>query len=62
MLVLGRKRDECITVDGPAKIIIQKITGTTVRLAIEADRSVTVLRGELTSNQEGEGEDAELCL
>lgn len=64
MLVLGRKRDECITVDGPAKIVVQRISGKSVRLAIEADSSVKVLRGELVrSSQEGEDDnDAELCI
>lgn len=47
MLVLSRKRNEQILIDGHIKIEVLQIKGNTVRLGISAPRDVKVLRGEL---------------
>lgn len=47
MLVLSRKVGEWINVDGPCSILITKILDRTVRIGIEADSTVQILRGEL---------------
>ena len=48
MLVLSRKQDEKIIVGNNITITILKIRGNTVRIGIEAPRSVPVVRGELS--------------
>ncbi len=55
MLVLSRKKDETILIKQPGqpdiKITIVRIDNRNkVRLGIEADKSVTVLRSELETN------------
>lgn len=47
MLVLSRRKDEKIVIDGNVEIEVLKIKGNTVRLGIKAPREVKVLRGEL---------------
>ena len=47
MLVLSRKRNEQILVDGQITIEVLQIKGNTVRLGISAPRDVKVMRGEL---------------
>lgn len=47
MLVLSRKLDEAIVVDGRITVTILDISGNTVRLGIEAPREVPVHRGEV---------------
>lgn len=47
MLVLTRRIDETILIDGQIEIQILKVKGNTVRLGIKAPRDVKVLRGEL---------------
>jgi len=47
MLVLPRKQDQQIIIDGQIKIEVLKIKGNTVRLGISAPSDVKVLRGEL---------------
>jgi len=48
MLVLSRKKDESIVLDGQIEIQVLKIKGNTVRLGIKAPANVKVLRGELS--------------
>ncbi len=48
MLVLSRKSDESILIDGNIRITVLGIRGGQVRLGIEAPRSVRVIREELT--------------
>lgn len=57
MLVLSRKKDETIVLKGPnmedIKITVVRIDNKNkVRIGIEADKSITVLRSELTLNEE----------
>jgi len=47
MLILSRKKNETIIIDGEIEIEVLKIKGNTIRLGIKAPRSVRVLRGEL---------------
>lgn len=55
MLVLSRKKDDEIYFEDEegnvlAKVTVVKIEGTKVRLGIEADRAVKILRSELRNN------------
>ena len=47
MLVLSRKKNEQIVIDGQIEVEVLQIKGNTVRLGIKAPRDVKVLRGEL---------------
>jgi carbon storage regulator CsrA len=61
MLVLTRKLDEAVRIGEDIKITVIRVKGNTVRLGIEAPRSVRVVRDELdkhTSPPAGAGSDA----
>lgn len=47
LLVISRKRDESLVVNGPATLIVQRIQGNRVSLAIDAPATTHVVRGEL---------------
>jgi carbon storage regulator len=47
MLVLSRKCGESVVVNGDIKLTIVKVSGSRVRLGIEAPSDVTVTRSEL---------------
>ena len=47
MLVLSRKVDQEIVIDGNIKIRVLKVKGNTIRLGIEAPQDVHIARGEL---------------
>ena len=47
MLVLSRKKNQSIILDGNVSIEVLQVKGNTVRLGIKAPKSVRVLRGEL---------------
>ncbi len=47
MLVLSRKSNESIIIDGCIKITVVEICGNRIRLGIEAPREVGVMREEL---------------
>ncbi len=47
MLVLSRKKNEQIVIDGQIEVEVLQIKGNTVRIGIKAPRDVKVLRGEL---------------
>ncbi len=47
MLILRRKAGESLLVGGNIRITVSEIDGDGVRLAIDAPRSVTILRQEL---------------
>jgi carbon storage regulator len=51
MLVLGRRPDEAIVIDGITRIVIIEVKGQTVKLGITAPREVRVLRSELQDRQ-----------
>lgn len=48
MLVLTRKQEETIVINGQIEIMVVKITGNKVRLGVRAPEQFKVLRGELS--------------
>ena len=52
MLVLSRKIGEAIVVDGKAVVRVIGTSGGKIRLGIEAERNVLVLREELPDKNE----------
>ena len=52
MLVLTRRRDESIVIDGHIVVRVLKVSGGQVRLGIEAPRDVSVVRTEVLERQE----------
>lgn len=47
MLVLTRRNQESIQIGDNIKITVVRITGGSVRLAIDAPKDVNIVRGEL---------------
>ena len=47
MLVLSRKKNQTILIDGQIEIEVLQIKGSSIRLGIKAPNDVRVLRGEL---------------
>jgi carbon storage regulator len=47
MLVLSRKKNECVRIEGGITVHVIEIRGDKVRLGIDAPKSVTVHRGEV---------------
>ncbi len=47
MLVLSRKKGESIWLDDQTEITITEIKGDQVKIAINAPKNITILRGEL---------------
>ena len=47
MLVLSRKKNQSIIIDGNIEIEVLQVKGNSIRLGIRAPRDVRVLRGEL---------------
>jgi carbon storage regulator len=47
MLVLTRKKNESIVIDGRISIEVLQIKGKTIRLGISAPDDIKILRGEL---------------
>lgn len=52
MLVLSRKVDQEIVIDGNIKIRVLKVKGNTIRLGIEAPQDVHIARGELEKKRD----------
>lgn len=51
MLVLSRKEDESIVIDGNIKVTILEIRGNQIRLGIEAPKNVPICRSELIESE-----------
>lgn len=51
MLVLSRKADQVIVIDGSIRVRVLEVVGSRVRLGIEAPREVGIVREELTHEQ-----------
>ena len=49
MLVLSRKKNESIVIDGDVKVTVVEIRGNQIRLGIEAPKEMAVWRGELVA-------------
>lgn len=50
MLVLSRKENETIRIGDDIEIRVLEVKGDTVRIGIEAPKSVDILRGELVNS------------
>lgn len=46
-LVIGRRPGQSIRINGPCRVTIEEIRGGHVRVGVEADRSVAIVRDEL---------------
>ena len=53
MLFLSRKINEAIRVEGPCLIKVIAIRGGRIRLGIEADKDVKIMRTELEETKDG---------
>ena len=53
MLVLTRKTDEEIVIDGDVRISIVEIRGNRVKLGVTAPKSVSIQRQEITLPEHG---------
>lgn len=51
MLVLSRKKNESIVIDGGIKITVVEVRGDKVRLGIEAPREIPVMRSEIVPQE-----------
>jgi carbon storage regulator len=51
MLVLCRKLNEKIVIDGGITLTVLKVDGNRVKIGIEAPESVNILRGELLERE-----------
>ncbi len=58
MLVIGRKKGESILIGDEVEITVIKIEDSTVKLAINAPRSITILRKELYKEVQDENKNA----
>ena len=47
MIVLSRKKNQSIIIDGNIEIEVLQVKGNSIRLGIKAPREVRVIRGEL---------------
>ncbi|MGO9113864.1 MAG: carbon storage regulator CsrA [Thermoguttaceae bacterium] len=54
MLVLARKSNESIVIDGGIKITVVEIRGNQIRLGIEAPKEVGIMREELVLSTTGQ--------
>lgn len=55
MLVLSRKQNEKIIIDGNITIMILSIKGGQIRIGIDAPKDVKILRGELSNKEKKKG-------
>jgi carbon storage regulator len=58
MLVLSRKLNEAIIIDGHTTVRVISVSGNRVKLGIEAPASVSVHREEICFTLEAEGQSA----
>lgn len=52
MLVLSRKVGESIQIGDDVRIIVNRIAGNRITIAVDAPRSVKIVRGELAQNSD----------
>jgi carbon storage regulator CsrA len=57
-LILTRKAKETIVANGPIRITVVRIDGNRVKLACEAGKMTTIVRGELLERRERDHADA----
>lgn len=58
MLVLSRRIDDTILIGDQIRIVICRISGTVVRVGVEAPRELNVVRGEI-ANRDAESTESE---
>ncbi|MGN1393319.1 MAG: carbon storage regulator CsrA [Succinivibrionaceae bacterium] len=56
MLILTRRIDESLTINGNVKITVLSIKGNQIRIGIEAPKDVSIQRTELLENDDFIGE------
>ena len=59
MLVLSRKKNEAIVINGNIRIEVLQIKGKQIRLGISAPSSMRVLRGELSLQEQAPDKEPE---
>ena len=59
MLVLSRRKNESVTLDGQIVVTILEVKGGVVRIGINAPRSVSIVRTELIGTPKGESPNEE---
>ena len=59
MLVLSRKKNESIVIDGNIVVTVVEVRGDKVRLGIEAPREIEIHRSEVFDAIQGERVEAE---
>lgn len=62
MLIITRKENQSFHVNGDARITILSAKGGTLRIGIEADKSVSVMREEVLQRVEASGDSPETLL
>lgn len=55
MLVLSRKKNECIVIEGGIKVMVVEVRGDKVRLGIAAPATVAVDREEVFESKRRDG-------
>lgn len=61
MLVLSRKKDECVVINNDIRIVVVEIRGDKVRLGVEAPKEVPVHRSEVYDAINHGGNDLEIA-
>jgi carbon storage regulator len=61
MLILRRKIDEAVVLDGKIRVVVLAVDGGRVKIGIEAPRNITIVREELLSPELQE-EQKTVCL
>jgi carbon storage regulator len=56
MLVLSRRVDQTVVIDGRIKVMIVRIQGNHIRLGIEAPKAIPILREEIIPAEKPAGE------
>ncbi len=54
MLVLSRKQDEKIVIDGNIEVTVVGIRGDKIRLGIKAPKEVDIYRAEMRNTKDGD--------
>jgi carbon storage regulator len=62
MLVLGRKPNEKLIIDGRIVVTVVRVAGGQVRLGIEAPAEVPIRRAELVQPSADENRDSQVTL
>ena len=61
MLVLSRKQDQSIVIDGNIRVTVLNIKGQVVRLGFEAPSDVAIVRSEIAHRGNDHSQKTEVC-